>query len=517
MADFVSVLRRAVGNLENNTEASRQAIYGKARAALRAQLEAIDPPLGPEDIARQIEGLDKAVADLETEFAAESGSAEAAETPPSPTVAESTAESADPADAPPPQAATPPPPSAPASAAAPEPAAEPAAAPKPHQTFQAAVSESGALGGAASTAARQARETLDRLGPDDDNAAGDGATVEDLADPYSAPHHGGPGDPGMPPSAGLAGSDDLAEQEAAIYAGDEADERGGSGRFVAWIILFLVLAGIAGVGYWQRETVSEIVASMTAEQEAVDGADGGKIADRLPAPESEQPPAAQPETPPAETPAPAPLPSEQATETPAPDTVAPAPSEPPSAADAEGERIAQALLIEESAGGGVTPANTLGGSVDWALVDDTEAVGGTEKVIRGRVNVPEKGLGVVVSIRRNQDQALPASHLIELVFDTGADFEHGGIASIPGIIMKATPRSTGQPLVGAVVPVMDGYFLVGLSESDIDRTRNEGELKSRDFIDIPIAYKDGGRAVLSLAKGETGTRVFNEAFAAWEQ
>ena len=50
MADFVSVLRRAVGNLENNTETARQAIYGKARAALRAQLEAIDPPLGPDEI-----------------------------------------------------------------------------------------------------------------------------------------------------------------------------------------------------------------------------------------------------------------------------------------------------------------------------------------------------------------------------------------------------------------------------------------------------------------------------------
>ena len=40
-------------------------------------------------------------------------------------------------------------------------------------------------------------------------------------------------------------------------------------------------------------------------------------------------------------------------------------------------------------------------------------------------------------------------------------------------------------------------------------------MKRRDFIDLPLAYEDGSRAVLSIAKGETGGQVFREAFQAW--
>lgn len=502
MADFVSVLRRAVGNLENNTEAARQAIYGKARAALRAQLEAIDPPLGPDDISRQIDSLDQAVGELEAEFAA-------GEIPPASPV--------------PPASAVP----SPTETAQPPSLYATDQAPRPHESFQSAVSESGALGGAASTAARQARETLDRI----DSAEGDYAAEAPPSAERKEPSLGAPTPSGAPagapapgavpgetrqappppppparprtaPAAGAPTNPTVksganrpaapADLPAGIYDEEDDGGRGGSGRIVAWVILFLVLAGIAGVGFWQRGALMETIASLTSSDET---ADSGKIGDRLPGTEEE-------------TAAPAPEVAEQ--------PVTPTPAEPPPSAEAEGERVAQALLIEESPGG-VAPSNTLGGSVDWRLVDDTEAIGGVEKIIRGDVEVPERDLKLTLTIRRNTDQALPASHLIELVFQTGPGFEHGGIASIPGILMKATPRSTGQPLVGAVVPVMDNYFLIGLSESDIDRERNVQEIIERDFMDIPVGYKDGGRAVLSVAKGESGKRAFDEAFAAWDQ
>lgn len=496
MADFVSVLRRAVGNLENNTESGRRTIYSKARTALRAQLEAIDPPLGPEDIARQIQSLDDAIGELEARFSTKPAASPEGPAPTAPAKPSAP-------DGPAPEPARP----------QPGPGPQP---PKAHPAFQAAVNESGALGAAASAAARQARETLERM---DAGQAGDGAAeprppasrhepVLDPAGPETAkpaqpksaqPKSGRPAPPKAEPPV----------QTTSVYDEDDSGERGGSGRVIAWVVLVLVLAGIAGVGFWQRATVSEMIASLTGSQEPSQTADNGKIADRLPAPDEQTG-----ETGPVAPVQPAPV--QPAPETAQPGPAAPSPAAPPPTADAEGERIAQVLLIEESAGG-VTPASTVGGSVNWQVVDDTEAVGGVDKVIRGDVEVPERGLALTMTIRRNRDQALPASHLIELVFTTGAAFPNEGIAGIPGIIMKATPRSTGQPLVGAVVPVMDNYFLVGLSETELDRDRNIQELTSRDFLDIPVGYKDGGRAVLSLAKGESGKRVFDEAFAAWSQ
>ena len=124
---------------------------------------------------------------------------------------------------------------------------------------------------------------------------------------------------------------------------------------------------------------------------------------------------------------------------------------------ADGQRTAQALLVEE-AGGENGATSTLGGSVDWALLDDHDTAGGPEKVIRGTVRIPDKGLALALAIRRNSDADLPASHTIEILFDLPADFENQGVRGVPGLIMKATPQSQGQPLIGAVVPVTENFF-----------------------------------------------------------
>jgi hypothetical protein len=42
-------------------------------------------------------------------------------------------------------------------------------------------------------------------------------------------------------------------------------------------------------------------------------------------------------------------------------------------------------------------------------------------------------------------------------------------------------------------------------------------LKERDWIDIPIVYGDGRRAILAIEKGTPGKEAFAAAFAAWQQ
>ena len=62
MADFVAVIRKAVDSLPNNTPENRAKVYDKARAAIRRQLEAINPPPSDEVIARQLDKLGAAIA-----------------------------------------------------------------------------------------------------------------------------------------------------------------------------------------------------------------------------------------------------------------------------------------------------------------------------------------------------------------------------------------------------------------------------------------------------------------------
>jgi hypothetical protein len=42
-------------------------------------------------------------------------------------------------------------------------------------------------------------------------------------------------------------------------------------------------------------------------------------------------------------------------------------------------------------------------------------------------------------------------------------------------------------------------------------------LKQRDWLDVPLVYTSGKRAILSLEKGTPGQRAFEEAFRAWGQ
>ena len=122
---------------------------------------------------------------------------------------------------------------------------------------------------------------------------------------------------------------------------------------------------------------------------------------------------------------------------------------------------------------------------------------------------------VVLTLRRNTDKDLPASHTVEIVFTLPADFPHGSIANIPGVLMKQGESTRGIPLAGLAVKVTTNFFLIGLSSIDSDMQRNIQLLKERPWFDIPIVYGDGQRALIAIEKGTPGDRAFAEAFAAW--
>jgi hypothetical protein len=122
---------------------------------------------------------------------------------------------------------------------------------------------------------------------------------------------------------------------------------------------------------------------------------------------------------------------------------------------------------------------------------------------------------VTWSLRRNTDKALPASHTIEIMFNLPSDFPGGGIANVPGVLMKQAEEARGTPLAGLAVKVTNGFFLIGLSAVDADRQRNIQLLKDQEWFDVPIVYTNGGRAIMAVEKGTPGDRAFADAFAAW--
>lgn len=153
------------------------------------------------------------------------------------------------------------------------------------------------------------------------------------------------------------------------------------------------------------------------------------------------------------------------------------------------------------------------GTVTWRI-EPIKAIGGNpaDVAMRGDIEIPSRKFKMTISLRRNLDTSLPASHTAELTFPPDAN-----VANVPGILMKSNEQARGTPLAGLAVKVTDGFFLMGLSNVDSDRARNMQLLKERTWFDIPLVYKNQRRAIIAIEKGESGGQIQTQALAAWGQ
>jgi hypothetical protein len=156
------------------------------------------------------------------------------------------------------------------------------------------------------------------------------------------------------------------------------------------------------------------------------------------------------------------------------------------------------------------------GSVIWRT-EPIKATGNqkADVAVRADIEIPDRKFKMTMSFRRNTDASLPASHTAELTFILPQDFSGGGVSNVPGILMKSNEQARGTPLAGLAVKVTDGFFLVGLSNVDADRSRNLQLLKERSWFDVPLVYVNQRRAIIAIEKGAPGERAFNDAFASW--
>lgn len=175
----------------------------------------------------------------------------------------------------------------------------------------------------------------------------------------------------------------------------------------------------------------------------------------------------------------------------------------------------RAIFVEENPADGEAPKAPVSGRAVWRL-DAVNAGQGQplETVVRGQVDVPEAGLTLALTIRRNLDSTLPASHTIELAFTTTGN-DNRAVRDVGLIQLKSDESLRGTPVAGLPVPVKDNLFLIGLSNLKGDVERNAELLLNRNWLDIPLRFNTGKRAFLSFEKGVPGDRVLNDAFSQW--
>jgi predicted ribosomally synthesized peptide with SipW-like signal peptide len=234
--------------------------------------------------------------------------------------------------------------------------------------------------------------------------------------------------------------------------------------------------------------------------------------------------ATQPATPPAPDDAAATPQAAGAVDAPAPtatqpDATAQATQAPNSASPADQQKSIpvgqRAIFYEERTN--VSDASAEPGSIVWSLVQESPGNDlPPEAAVRAEVTIPGKDVQLRMTIRRNADKTLPASHIVEMIFLTPQGFEGGGIDNVLRMSMKGSEQEAGSPLLGIPAKIADGFFLIALNDSKPDADANTSLLRRQLWIDVPVQYKSGRRALFTMEKGIPGAKVIDEALKAWE-
>ncbi len=186
-----------------------------------------------------------------------------------------------------------------------------------------------------------------------------------------------------------------------------------------------------------------------------------------------------------------------------------APAQQPAAA-ASGHRM---FLYEEVLGQTVPTA--IEGTVSWSLQNEQDANDKPSPTVQGQITIPGRGLSALITFKRNTDPSLPASHLVEIVFSVGTGFEGGAIDSVQRIAMKSTEQDRGNALIAVPAKITDDFHMIALNDFPDALKTNLELMRTRDWIDIPVSYRNGRRALLTLQKGADGKAAFDSALREW--
>lgn len=555
MADFVAVLRKTIDGIADPTPELRQRVYAKARATIEQKLAALNAPEAA--ATRQRQALEDAIAEVESEF-----------TPAVEDVAP--AVEAKTLSPPPPPASTPPhfkftpivEPEPEPEVKAPEPLPAPPKPPKPAPPsltpgFTRIGSQPDAL-----------EDFLTSHGAGIDKRANthDEDTPEEDAFANSATTFAADGNTSREPEEDdelKVASEDRETGDYGVYTRGPLKAPARKKSLVPLLAILGLLLVIAGGGYAGWVYKDRIAEQAAVAKTWLANLTSNKPEQPAPAETANNAPA-KPAEPAAPTPAPAPAANAPAA---APESTEPKPepkltqrlmpdgqevnpgpandkpslgegtsvaaSTPDQAAQPgspQGQQQAagqtqppaalpigqKAFFYEERSGQEAGTADA--GGVVWSVVQESPGNDlPPEPAIKAEVTIPDRGINLRMIIRRNGDKTLPASHLVEMIFTVPQGFPGGSIENVSRMTFKDTEQAPGSPLVAIPAKIADNFFIVAMNDAKTAVDTNMALMGRQSWIDIPIAYKTGRRALLTLEKGLPGEKVFNDVLKSWAE
>jgi len=271
----------------------------------------------------------------------------------------------------------------------------------------------------------------------------------------------------------------------------------------AAVVLGIVLA-VAGAAILMRQKPQDLAIKPPVEtQQPASPEPSAKIAERVqttppaPAAPASAPPAT-PSSPPSAAPAtPAPETSTQPTQ-----SAAPAPS------------AGRAAMLIASADNPQKPAVSLGSTV-WSLIPPAPNQPATVAV-KAEADIPDLKMHATMTLRKNTDPTLQATHTIDLKFSFAEGAPITGFKDVGLPQMRKEDSTAAEALTSVKVKISDTYFLIALAKGEADTARNLDLMQTRSWFDFPLLLNDDRIAKVVFQKSPEGQAMLEKAFEAWK-
>jgi hypothetical protein len=160
------------------------------------------------------------------------------------------------------------------------------------------------------------------------------------------------------------------------------------------------------------------------------------------------------------------------------------------------------------------PAVSLGSTV-WSTIPAAPNQPATVAV-KAEADIPDLKMHATMTLRKNTDPTLQATHTIDLKFSFADGAPIAGFKDVGLPQMRKEDSTAAEVLTSVKVKISDIYFLIALAKGEADTARNLDLMQTRSWFDFPLLLNDDRIAKVVFQKSAEGQAMLEKAFEAWK-
>ena len=175
---------------------------------------------------------------------------------------------------------------------------------------------------------------------------------------------------------------------------------------------------------------------------------------------------------------------------------------------------ARAAMLVASPDNPQQPIVNLGSTV-WSTIPAAAGQPQTTAV-KADADIPDLKMHATMTLRKNTDPTLEATHTIDLKFTFADGAPITGFKDVGLPQMRKLDSTASEALSSVKVKISDVYFLIALANGAQDAARNLDLLRTRAWFDFPLLLNDNRIAKLVFQKSADGDAMLEKAFEGWK-